>query len=245
MKLRHHPFAVEAFFETSLVLTYALPKAALQPLIPPCLQLDVFEDDWAFIAVAVVQTRDLRPKGWPSSLGHNFILTGYRIFVRYTDVRGRRLRGLYILRSETNKRTMSWLGNLFTHYNYATTDISLQQDDTRITVHAAKSDLHIEVAKGSTEIALPPDSPFPDWQVARRYAGPLPFTFHYEAATSEVLIIEGIRNNWTPQPVAVLAARVGFLQQPVFREAILANAFLTAQIPYTWAKGRTELWTKA
>ena len=31
--LKNHPFAVEAFFESSLVLTFALPKEQLQHLI--------------------------------------------------------------------------------------------------------------------------------------------------------------------------------------------------------------------
>ncbi|HPN60122.1 MAG TPA: DUF2071 domain-containing protein, partial [Chitinophagaceae bacterium] len=63
--LKDHPFAVEAFFESSLVLTFAVPKEQLEPYIPECLQLDTFQDRWAFIAIAMVQTKDLRPKGFP------------------------------------------------------------------------------------------------------------------------------------------------------------------------------------
>ena len=48
------------------------------------------------------------------------IAIGYRIFVRYTNTRGQRLRGLFILKSETNRRKMEWLGKLFTFYNYTT-----------------------------------------------------------------------------------------------------------------------------
>ena len=32
--LKNHPFAVEAFFETSLVLTFAVPKEELEHLVP-------------------------------------------------------------------------------------------------------------------------------------------------------------------------------------------------------------------
>ncbi len=63
--LKNHPFAVEAFFQESLVLTFAFPKEELQSLLPPCLTLDTFNDQWAFIAIAMVQTKDLRPKGFP------------------------------------------------------------------------------------------------------------------------------------------------------------------------------------
>jgi uncharacterized protein YqjF (DUF2071 family) len=104
--LKNHPFAVEAFFESSLVLTFAVPKEQIQHLIPECLTLDTFDDKWAFIAVAMVQTKALRPKGLPEWLGNNFFLIGYRVFVRYTNQAGRNLRGLYILKSETDKKKM-------------------------------------------------------------------------------------------------------------------------------------------
>jgi hypothetical protein len=42
-------------------------------MIPACLELDLFEDKWAFIAIAVVQTKHLRPKGFPAWLGNDFI----------------------------------------------------------------------------------------------------------------------------------------------------------------------------
>ena len=70
--LKSHPFAVEAFFESSLVLTFAVPKEQLQHLIPECLKLDTFNDKWAFIAIAMVQTKSLRPKGFPEFLGNDF-----------------------------------------------------------------------------------------------------------------------------------------------------------------------------
>lgn len=114
-RISQHPFPVEAHFDYSLVLTYAYPVEALQPLIPDCLELDSFQDRYAFVAVAMVQTRHLRPKGFPQWMGNNFFLAGYRIFVRYRSQSGRRLRGLYILRSETNKPKMRLLGNLFTN----------------------------------------------------------------------------------------------------------------------------------
>lgn len=63
--LKNHPFAVEAFFKSSIVLTFAVPKEQLESLIPECLTLDTFKDKWAFVAVAMVKTKDLRPKGFP------------------------------------------------------------------------------------------------------------------------------------------------------------------------------------
>lgn len=241
--LKNHPFAVDAFFENSLVITYALPKEDVESLIPPCLRLDTFNDRWAFVAVALVQTKSLRPKGFPRFLGNDFVLAGYRIFVRYVNQNGKRLRGLYILKSETDKRRMAFFGNLFTHYRYGTSDMDFQKNATRLAVHSAHSALDIRVRTDDAPVALPDGSPFADWKEARRFAGPLPFTFTYDPGRREVLIIEGQRENWVPWPVEILEARIGFIRER-FPQAIPANAFLVEKVDYSWKKGKIEKWEK-
>lgn len=242
LNLKNHPFSVETFFESSLVLTYAVQKAELENLIPECLSLDTFDDKWAFIAIALVQTKDLRPKGFPPFMGNDFFLAGFRVFVRYTNNKGKRLRGLYILKSETNKLKMSFFGNIFTHYNYTTTDIKFVKELKRINITSLKSDLDIEVKTIGEVVPLPKDSPFKDWKEARRFAGPLPFTFTYNSKAKEVLIIEGVRQNWIPQPVEVIRSQVGFIREKKFNSIVLANAFLIENVPYYWRKGKIEIW---
>jgi uncharacterized protein YqjF (DUF2071 family) len=244
--LKDHPFAVESFFDTSLVLTYGVRKQELLHLIPSCLTLDTFEDEWAFIAVAMVQTRHLRPKGFPKFIGNDFVLTGYRIFVRYNTSQGKRLRGLYIIGSETNRKKMEVVGNIFTHYNYKTTDINFSKNGDIIEVRSIKSGLDVRVRAGNDEnIPLPTSSPFKNWKEARRYAGPLPFTFTYNERTNEVLIIEGVREDWTPKPVQVVNSEVGFLNSLNLKTASLANAFVINNIPYYWKKGKKDLWKQS
>lgn len=243
--LKNHPFAVEAFFESSLVLTFAAPKEQIQHLIPECLQLDTFNDKWAFIAVAMVQTQALRPKGFPKFIGNDFFLIGYRVFVQFTNQQGKRLRGLYILKSETDKRKMEFFGNIFTHYNYATTDINVTRQNNTINVSSQRSGFNVAVEYGNEEnTPLPHESPFASWKEARRFAGPLPFTFTYDQPNSEVLIIEGVRSNWTPKPVMVIDHHFTFINSLNLNEARLANAFIIQNIPYHWKKGKIEKWNK-
>jgi uncharacterized protein YqjF (DUF2071 family) len=240
--LKNHPFAVEAFFESSIVLTYAVPVAELKALLPSCLEVDTFNEKWGFVAVAMVTTKHLRPKGFPEFMGNDFFLTGYRIFVRYKDVKGKNLRGLYILKSETDKKKMSFFGNIFTHYNYTTTDVKLTKEKDKVCIVSENSHLDIQVRTGDDEIALPKNSPFANWKEARRFAGPLPFTFTVNEETKEILIIEGVREDWDPKPVEVIKDEVGFLEQKAFKEIVLANAFIIENIPYLWKKGRKEIW---
>jgi len=240
--LKNHPFAVEAFFEKSLVVTFAVKKEQLKRYIPECLQLDTFKDKWAFIAVAMVQTKNLRPKGFPKIFGSDFFLIGYRVFVRYTNNKGKNLRGLYILKSETDKKKMELAGNLFTHYNYTTTDIVEQEQAGCDKIFSIKSKFRILIDKTEQEISLPVSSPFIDWKEARRFAGPLPFTFTYNSTSKEVLIIEGVRENWQPKPLQVISCDFEFLNSLHLEGLVLANAFIINNIPYYWKKGKKELW---
>ncbi len=239
LTLKNHPFPVTAFFNTSLVLTYAMPAEQLKKLLPPCLEPDCFDEKWGFVAAAIVDTKNLKPAVFPTFSGNDFILIGFRIFVRYTNAAGKKLRGLYILKSETNKWLMCLLGNVFTHYNYTKTDIIFKSNIDSIEVKSIKSNIDIRI-KITEDAALPAASPFANWKEARRFAGPLPFTFNN--TTNEVLIVEGVRENWIPKPVEVTESAISFIQQPAFKNAVLANAFVIQQIPYRWKSGIIEKW---
>lgn len=241
--LQNHPFAVQAHFEESLVLTFAVPQEEIRHQLPPCLVPDTFENRWAFIAVAMVQTRGLRPAGFPAFMGSDFFLTGYRIFVRFTNAAGRSLRGLYILKSETNRRKMEWLGNVFTRYRYQTLpDLRMSRQDGHQRVASASAGLEIITRLTEAPVRLPEGSPFADWKAARRFAGPLPFTFSWLPESRQVLIVEGVRSQWKPEPVEVISQQIPFLQARGHRDLRLASAFRLTDVPYRWKKGRLESW---
>jgi len=137
---------------------------------------------------------------------------------------------------------MEIMGNIFTHYNYTTTDISKEETADTTTISSNKSKLRITVDNATEDILLPEQSPFADWKEARRFAGPLPFTFTYNKKKKEVLIIEGVRENWTPAPVRVLDYQIDFLNTLKTDSPVLANAFIIKNIPYYWKKGKKEKW---
>jgi hypothetical protein len=149
---------------------------------------------------------------------------------------------LYILKSETDKKKMELMGNIFTHYNYTTTDIQQIEEIDNKKISSNHSKFKVTISKDEDTIPLPQQSPFADWKEARRFAGPLPFTFTYNKTTKEVLIIEGVRENWTPTPVKVLDYHFNFLNELQLENAILSNAFVIKNIPYYWKKGKIESW---
>jgi hypothetical protein len=235
-RLKRHPIPMAAWFQHTLVLTYALPSEALEPLIPPGLTLDTW-GGLGFLAIALVDTKSLRPSAMPSACGWNSRLAGYRIFTRLAGSRS--LRGLRILRSETDRWPVAWGGRLLTHYNYHRSRIDVSEEAGllrwKIGTRGHLADLDVTADLTDVPCHPPNGSPFSTWREARRFAGPLPFTFDYEPETQSIIRIEGVRENWTPRPVDVVVSDCKFLD--AFPGARLASAFYVSSIPYQWKRG--------
>jgi hypothetical protein len=243
-RFKRHPFPVVARFDRVLALSYALPAPVLEPLLPPGLTLDTYGEH-GFLTIALVQTRGLRPAGLPAGLGQDFFLSGYRVFARFRDGSGHTRRGLRILRSDTDRRLMAWAGNFLTHYNYKLARVNLAETAGRLELTVdtgGEADLDLVADLGREPAAPPPGSPFPDFATARRFAGPLPWTFDYEPETHSIVMIEGVRRAWEPRPVAVEVRRATFLERPPFAAArpVLANAFTLRGVDYRWERGVRE-----
>jgi len=243
---KRHPIPISAYFRHSLVLTYAFPRDVLQPLLPPGLVLDTYRE-YGFLAIALVQTAHLRPSFLPAVFGRDFFLSGYRVFTRL-DSAANSQRGLRILRSDTDKCWMVGFGNLLTHYQYRLCRVELTEQPGeigwRIRTPHEKADLEVRANIGGTSAPLPDGSPFADMKDARRFAGPLPYTFDYEPETNSIIRIRAVREQWNPQPVAVEVRKNTFLRQEPFCRVtpVLANAFYVRDVPYRWMRGvRTPL----
>ena len=238
--LRRHPIAVKAYFRRCLTLTYALPPEVVRRLLPPGLDLETY-DGHAFIAVALVQTRSLRPAGFPERFGQNFFLAGYRVFTTFRQSDGRRWRGLRILRSDADRLAMVIGGNLLTHYNYHRCTTTVEASAVRLHFSVSTSDDHgtLDVLADLSTATLPAGSPFQSVREARRFAGPLPFTFDYERETNAIIAIRATRANWQPAPVSVEVRRIAFFDHPIFQGCtpVLAAAFYVHDIDYRWERG--------
>jgi len=190
----------------------------------------------------MVQTEKLRPSLFPRSMGRNFFLSGYRIFTRLAGSRSKR--GLRILRSDTDTPLMVRVGNWLTHYNYHLCRSTLEECGSELhwlveTPHC-EADIEVVARLDGDPAQLPEGSPFASMAEARRFAGPLPYTFDYEHATRSIIAIRAVRQEWDPQPVEVEVHRNSFLEREPFRSAkpILANAFHVRNVPYQWQRGR-------
>jgi hypothetical protein len=245
--LRRHPLPVRTRFGHSLVLTYAFGPDRLAPMLPPGLALDTYRApdgaEHGFVAVGLVSTRDLRPAPLPAACGIDPVLTGYRIFTRFRTPAGRTMRGLFILRSDTDRRWLVLGGNLLTRYHYrlARIDLAVAAGRLRASVRSrdGRADLAVTADLGAGPAALPEGSPFGTAADARRFAGPLPYTFDYEAATRSIIVVKAVRSRWQPEPVSVTVDRLTFFDHGHFAGSTprLANAFHVAELDYGWHRG--------
>ena len=239
-RLRRHPVPIEAHFHRCLTLTYAIPERVLRPLLTPGLELET-AGGCGFVAVALVQTEALRPAGLPAALGQDFFLAGYRIFTTFRTPGGRRLRGLRILRSDANRARMVAGGNLLTHYNYHRCTSTIEEDEGRIRIAVSTPDHggDLRLTADLSNPDLPAGSPFASVRDARRFAGPLPFTFDFEPETHAIIAIQATRANWRPAPVTVAVEQLSFFEQPALRDGtpVLAAAFYVSGIDYRWERG--------
>ena len=195
--LKRHPIPIAAHFEHVLVLTYAFPCDLLVPLLPPGLELDTFGDH-AFLAVATVQTRDLRPAFLPKAFGRGFFLTGYRLFTRLKLANGQVLRGLRILRSDTDSAFMVSWGNRLTRCGYRIAEVQCRKENgllhMDVKTPTGEADLELTANISNIPGPLPQGSPFPNVETARRFAGPLPHTFDYEPESHSMIVVRGRRS---------------------------------------------------
>jgi hypothetical protein len=131
-------------------------------------------------------------------------------------------------------------GNLLTHYNYHHCDAAIVTRESAIDVSVHSRDgADLDLTAHLDRSPLPPMSPFTSTAQARRFAGPLPFTFDYERDAHAIVSVRASRANWTPHPIAVDVRRLGFFDQPAFRSCTprLAAAFHVTNVDYRWERG--------
>src|SRR6185436_12926248 len=104
-----------------------------------------------------------------------------------------------------DRRRMAVSGNLLTHYNYCHAHVEFRAEPGRLSIciktPSAVADLDASADLSEAASRLPPDSCFATERDARRFAGPLPYTFDYEPQSHSIIAIRGRRRDWHPRLV--------------------------------------------
>jgi hypothetical protein len=235
--MRPLPFAIKTWFDCFIVLIYSVDKEKAGALLPYPL---IHEEHGgkALMAAAFVKSKKFRPAFLPAFMGTSFNLVGYRHMASYQRSDGKKIRGLKIIQSGTNRKFMQLGGNELTQYKFNYNPIVIENNNGNISMQGDGVKIIAKENLSDTEIPLPANSIFESWTHARKYGGPLLYTFEVEPASKTVIITEGSRKHWQPRPVEIIEADIDFFKQSPYAEMnpVLSAAYLVKNIPYSWKK---------
>jgi uncharacterized protein YqjF (DUF2071 family) len=237
------PFDANTVWAEAVCVNYRLDPAALRPLVPEVFDLDLYAGR-AFVSLTASRLKDFGV-GWvPAALRMNFYQATYRAHVSYTDFRGRRLRGCYFVRSETNSRLMSLTANLlpeFRAHHCRTYPILMarQGDHLLFSVDsdpdpAGKVVLVLDTARPLP--GMPAGSVFGSVQAAYDFLVDFYDAFSYAPDTGEVFLLQIDRGPWHVQVVEPVDSYLGYFSDGPFPpgSAELDSVFYFRNTPYRW-----------
>ena len=237
------PFDANTTWAEAVCVNYRVDPAALRTLVPDVFDLDLY-DGWAFVSLTASRLKDFGV-GWaPRALRMNFYQATYRAHVVYTDFRGRRQRGCYFVRSDTNSPLMSTTANLlpeFRAHRCATHPILMvrQGDHLVLSVDsgadpAGKVVLVLDTS-GDIE-GMPAGSCFRSREDARALIVDFYDAFAYDPREREVFFLRIERGDWRLRVATPLDHYLGFFQHGPFSpdNAELDSVFYFTDCPYRW-----------
>ena len=237
--MRPLPFNIRVHFDFFLVLIYAVDKEKAEALLPKPFIHETYGDK-AIMAVAFAKANRFRPSFFPKFLGLAFNFAGFRHMAKYQQKSGKTIRGLKIIRSVSNKKMMVRGGDELTQYKFQYDPFTIKEKDNIIRIKGKSIDVAVQEIEKKEDANLPAGSVFPSWTEARKFGGPLLYTF--ELNNESVSITEGSRKYWQPFPVEVLHANTDFFDSPPYNDLqpVLSAAYMIKDIPYSWKKAVIE-----
>jgi hypothetical protein len=236
------PFAANTIWEEALCINVRLDPAALRPLIPPVFDLDL-HDGHAFVSLTASRLKDFGVGWLPRALRMNFYQATYRAHVTFTEFRGRRLRGCYFIRSDTNSPLMSLAANMlpeFRAHRCGTCPILMarQGDHLLLTVDAPDpAGQVVLVLDTSRPLAdMPAGSCFPTVAAARALLVDFFDAFSYDPEADEVLLLQIDRGEWDIRILEPVDHYLGYFAAGPFPpgSATLDSVFYFRNVPYRW-----------
>ncbi len=238
--MRPLSFGVKAHFDLFLVLIYAVDKEKAEALLPAPFVHETYNDK-ALMAVAFVAANKFRPAFLPSWMGMSFNLAGFRHMAKYQSQSGKILRGLKIIRSVTNKKMMVSGGSELTQYKFQYDPLKIGLKNNIISVKGRRIDIVVREKTGHADVQLPVGSVFGSWTQARKFGGPLLYTFEVDG--NNVSITEGSRKYWQPVPAEVMNDETDFFDHSPYNDLkpLLSAAYVVKDIPYSWKRAVKEI----
>lgn len=237
------PFAANTIWEHAICVNVRVRPDALRPLIPPQFHLDLY-DGWAFVSLTASRLKDFGVGRVPRALRKNFYQATYRAHVTFTDFRGRKMRGCYFVRSETNSPLMSLTANLlpeFKAHHCSTYPMMMARNGDHLLFSvdsqadpAGKVVLVLDAARPLDR--LPVGSRFSSIQAAYDFIVDFHDAFSYDPATGDVFILSIDRGEWQNEVIEPVDYYLGYCSAGPFPAgtAELDSIFYFRDTSYRW-----------
>jgi uncharacterized protein YqjF (DUF2071 family) len=237
------PFDTDTTWAEAVAVNVRIEPAALRRLIPEVFDLDLYEG-WAFVSLTASRLKDFGVGWLPRALRVNFYQATYRAHVTYTDFRGRKMRGCYFVRSETNARLMSLTANLlpeFRAHACSTYPILMVRngDHLLLTVDSGADPagkVVLVLDTGHCLPAMPKSSVFPSTQAAYDFLVDFYDAFSYDPESGDVFILRIERGDWNIRIVEAVDHYLGYFADGPFPPGTtqLDSVFYFTDVPYRW-----------
>jgi uncharacterized protein YqjF (DUF2071 family) len=237
------PFQANTIWAEAVCVNIRVRPENLRMLVPPPFELDVYKG-WGFVSLTASRLKEFGVGVLPKALRMNFYQATYRAHVTFTDFRGRRLRGCYFVRSETNSHLMSLTANLLpefkAHHCGTYPMLMVRHGDRFIFTADTGSDpagkVVLVLDTSSSRDCLPPGSCFASLEAAYEYIVDFYDAFSRDPDTGDVFILRIDRGPWQVRIPELIDHYLGYIRDGPFPlgAAELDSVFYFQNTPYRW-----------
>jgi len=235
---RNGRLAITSTFFTNSILMYSCEPEDLQHLLCPGIDVDVIGGR-GHLAVAFVDQRDFRPRGFPRWAGRDFFMVEYLAFVTYESSDGRQMPGLYLLQSDTPS-TLACIGSRgFSHYRFRKIDLTINETAEARRFTSTKAGIEVAISL-DTETETETDRSEEPWAHYGQLSKPRSFNFQHLKRSNATLVIRGVLKGWTPLPATVLTSDVAAVDELGITFDEPPKAIEVDNVEYLWRNSRID-----
>ncbi len=226
-----------------ILLSYSVPAASVQALVPSGLEL-VTHEGKAFWNIVVSTIDKMRPRLVPRWAGITYHHIAYRLQVAAETESGESLTGLYFLRSDVSSSLVGTTGNWLSDFKLHAAEIDISEDEACLALAVRSSEsagtarLRIDCSsRANLETGLFNDQGEQEAMLKYQPLG-LAIGSQHRIRLAEVIRDESA---WREETVTVLDAEWGFFDDEMWEQLTLERATRVAPLDYHWRLGRTAL----
>lgn len=234
-------FELTGWLDPCYLLSYVVPADRLRPLVPAELELETL-GDFGLANLVISRIAALRPKSLPSFAGLAYWHVALRFHTKVVIRGGRRLHGLFFVRSFVSSRLIALVGNRLTGFKMVPAQFEIRREAAQFEV-LIKDCARLRFWNSGQELlSTPVPPPFLSRDHMNQVLRYSPMSFDIVRAGNSVSITEVERDQaeWSESAVKAEGTEWSHSDLKVLSGAELVRATSVSPIKYRWRLGRIE-----